>query len=234
MSYDREKKQKKRSDEIQREDKKKSELYCLQIKLQICSRCGPLSQELQLDGLDGTRACAELLVNEVVVPHEHVLGGAEAGDEAVDVVLRLALVQLAAESVGAMRQLFNMTVQYAKERVAFGRPIGSFQAVKHLLADLSLLVELSSAIADEAANALQAGRPDSAELASVAKAYVGEAGIQVSQGCLQVHGGIGYTWEHDLHLYLRRLASDAALFGDPSWHRERLCLLDGLAQVPAP
>jgi alkylation response protein AidB-like acyl-CoA dehydrogenase len=186
--------------------------------------------------LDGTRPCAELELDDVVVPDDHVLRGAGAdadadGQRAVDAVLQLALVQLVAQSVGTMRRLFDMTLEYAKARVAFGRPIGSFQAVKHLLADLSMVIELSSAIADEAAQALQARGPDAAELASVAKAYVGEAGIQVSQGCLQVHGGIGYTWDHDLHLYLRRLAADATLFGDPAWHRERLWHLDGLVEV---
>jgi alkylation response protein AidB-like acyl-CoA dehydrogenase len=178
-----------------------------------------------LEALDGTRPLARLSLDDVVVDHGCVLDG---GDEAVAQQLTLALVMLTAESVGAMRRLFDMTLEYAKHRVAFGRTIGSFQAIKHLLADLSLSVELSTAIVHEAAQALQLDRPDASELASVAKACVADAGIQLSQGCLQVHGGIGYTWEHDLHLYLRRLAADAVLFGSASWHREHLWRIDRL------
>jgi alkylation response protein AidB-like acyl-CoA dehydrogenase len=172
-----------------------------------------------LECLDGTRPLARLSLDNVLVDPGHVL---DDDGLAVAQQLTLALVLLTAESTGAMRRLFDMTLDYAKNRVAFGRTIGSFQAIKHLLADLSLLVELSTAIVDDAADALQHDRPDASELASVAKAYVSDAGIQLSQGCLQIHGGIGYTWEHDLHLYLRRLAADAALFGSSSWHREHL------------
>lgn len=177
-----------------------------------------------LEALDGTRGFAALTLRSVSVPHRHVRSISPA---ALTDRFGLAVILLAAESVGAMRQLFEMTVEYAKQRVAFGRTIGSFQAVKHLLADTSMHVELSSAIVHEAAAAHSASRADAAELTSVAKAYLSDALISTAQACLQVHGGIGYTWEHDLHLYLRRMTSDAHLLGDAAWHRDRLWAVAG-------
>jgi alkylation response protein AidB-like acyl-CoA dehydrogenase len=179
-----------------------------------------------LDGIDPTRPLARLTLESVDVTEAQRL---RCGATDLEALTDLGVVLLCAESVGTMRRLFAMTLAYAKARVAFGRTIGSFQAVKHQLADMSLLVELSTAIVDEAVRALQERRPDASELASVAKIYVAESGITVSQGCLQLHGGIGYTWDHDLHLYLRRLAADAALFGSPDWHRERLWRLGHVA-----
>ena len=93
--------------------------------------------------------------------------------------------------------------------------------------------EISIAGAEAAATAVADGRATASEIASIAKAYAGDAGMQIAQMCFQVHGGIGFTWEHDLHLYLRRLAADRALYGDPDWHRERVCRLHRLAEVEA-
>jgi alkylation response protein AidB-like acyl-CoA dehydrogenase len=121
-------------------------------------------------------------------------------------------------------------VQYAKDRTAFGRPIGSFQALKHLLADTSLLLEESKAVAVGAVDAVEDGYPDASALASAAKAFVAEAGITLVQNCWQAFGGIAYTWEHDLHLYLRRLTTNASLYGDADWHRERICRCYGLGE----
>jgi alkylation response protein AidB-like acyl-CoA dehydrogenase len=135
---------------------------------------------------------------------------------------------IAAESVGAMDHDFEMTLQYAKDRIAFGRPIGSFQAVKHQLADTSLALEMSKAIALSAARTIGVEADYGPEAASMAKAFVGESGVDLAQACFQVFGGIGYTWEHDQHLYLRRITTDAGLFGDAAWHREYLCQLAGL------
>src|SRR5260370_23771574 len=122
----------------------------------------------------------------------------------------------------------EMTLEYAKARTAFGRPIGSFQALKHLLADASFWLEVSMDAASAAAHAVADRRSSASEIASVAKAYIGEAGIAVAQACQQAHGGIGFTWEHDLHFYLRRLATDRVLYGDPAWHRERICRIHNL------
>jgi alkylation response protein AidB-like acyl-CoA dehydrogenase len=142
--------------------------------------------------------------------------------------LAVACVLTAAESVGAMDYDFDMTLQYAKDRIAFGRPIGSFQAIKHLLADTSLMLEMSKAIVLAAANSVGTDDGYGLEAASMAKAFVGDCGIDLVQNCFQVFGGIGFTWEHDQHLYLRRVTTDSVLFGGPAWHRERLCQLSGL------
>ena len=127
-----------------------------------------------------------------------------------------------------MAREFEMTVDYAKDRIAFGRPIGSFQAIKHVLADTSLAVEMGKAVVLAAARSVGSRDGNGPQAASIAKALVGESGIELAQNCFQIFGGIGYTWEHDQHLYLRRLTTDAGLFGDASWHRERLCQLAGL------
>jgi len=133
-----------------------------------------------------------------------------------------------AETVGAMDENFTVALDYAKVRTAFGRPIGSFQAVKHQLADASMMLEASKGVAVAAARSVQQRADDAAEVASMAKSFVGDAAIDLTQTCWQVFGGIGYTWEHDHHLYLRRLTADASLYGQPSWHRERVCTIHGL------
>jgi alkylation response protein AidB-like acyl-CoA dehydrogenase len=181
-----------------------------------------------LDGLDLTRRFADVRFDDVALPANAVLGAPGAGQASIDAQLDVAVALTVAESVGAMQRLAEITVDYAKARIAFGRPIGSFQALKHILADISLWAEVSTAAATAAADAVADGRPTASEIVSIAKAYVGDAGTDLAQMCLQVHGGIGFTWEHDLHFYLRRLAADRALFGDPEWHRERICRIHGL------
>jgi alkylation response protein AidB-like acyl-CoA dehydrogenase len=182
----------------------------------------------QLAGLDLTRRFADVRFDGVTVDSTAVLGTAGAGQTGVDAQLDVAVALTLAESIGAMRQLAEITVDYAKARVAFGRPIGSFQALKHILADISFWAEVSTAGAGAAAEAVADARPTASEIVSIAKAYVGDASTEVAQQCLQVHGGIGFTWEHDLHFYLRRLAADRVLYGDPEWHRERICRIHGL------
>jgi len=137
-------------------------------------------------------------------------------------------VLMAFEQVGGADRTLEMGRDYALDRIAFGRPIGSFQAIKHLLADTSLNLEMSKALALAAAEHVGAGDGYGLEAASIAKAFVGDCSVELAQNCFQVFGGIGFTWEHDQHLYLRRLTSDASLFGDAAWHRERLCQLAGV------
>jgi alkylation response protein AidB-like acyl-CoA dehydrogenase len=180
-----------------------------------------------LDSLDITRGFAEVALDEVEVPAAALVGGEDAR-ELVERQLAVACVLTTAESVGAMDHDFEMALQYAKDRIAFGRPIGSFQAIKHLLADTSLMLEMSKAIALAAANSVGTDDGYGLEAASMAKAFVGDCGIDLAQNCFQIFGGIGFTWEHDQHLYLRRVTTDSALFGAPAWHRERLCQLSGL------
>jgi alkylation response protein AidB-like acyl-CoA dehydrogenase len=180
-----------------------------------------------LDALDITRRFAEVELRRVEVPTAALVGGAD-GRELVERQLALACVLTTAESVGAMDQDFELALQYAKDRIAFGRPIGSFQAIKHLLADTSLMLEMSKAITLAAANSVGTDDGYGLEAATMAKAFVGDCGIDLAQNCFQTFGGIGFTWEHDQHLYLRRVTTDSALFGGPAWHRERLCQLSGL------
>jgi alkylation response protein AidB-like acyl-CoA dehydrogenase len=182
----------------------------------------------RLDGLDLSRNFCAVTFDAVHVPRTALVGEHAGAAAAVDRQLQVAAVLTVAESIGVMTHDFELALDYAKARIAFGRPIGSFQAVKHLLADSSLLLESSRATADAAARAVGAGAADGNEVASMAKAFVGDSGIDLAQNCFQVFGGIGYTWEHDQHLFLRRLTADAALYGDPTWHRERICQLHEL------
>jgi alkylation response protein AidB-like acyl-CoA dehydrogenase len=176
----------------------------------------------EMDSLDITRRFVEVRFDRAQVSAAAVV--AEAGEEGRlrRRQLAIACTLIAAESVGAMNHDFDITVQYAKDRIAFGRPIGSFQAVKHQLADASLALEMSKAIALAAAHTVGVDDDYGPE------AFVGESGVDLVQACFQVFGGIGYTWEHDQHLYLRRITTDAGIFGGPAWHREYLCQLAGL------
>jgi alkylation response protein AidB-like acyl-CoA dehydrogenase len=170
------------------------------------------------DGLDLTRRQFTLLLDDVRVPATAVIDAPGL----TDWQLAAAAVLSAAESVGAMDANFALALEYSKARTAFGRPIGSFQGLKHLLASTSLGLEMSKAVVATAASALGAGQPDGVILASIARAFVSEKAVDLTQNCFQVFGGIGFTWEHDQHLYMRRLATEAYLFGSPAWHRKRI------------
>ncbi|MCB1004408.1 MAG: acyl-CoA/acyl-ACP dehydrogenase [Acidimicrobiales bacterium] len=146
------------------------------------------------------------------------LGDAEAATAFAD----LGAVAHAAELLGAADRVLGMTVDYAKERVQFGRPIGSFQAVKHRCADMLVDVEGMRSVVYYAAWCLSADDPDRSVAASTAKTWCSDAGRRVMASGLQVHGGIGFTWEHDLHLFLKRAQLDEVSFGDATHHRTRL------------
>ena len=181
-----------------------------------------------LKSLDITRRFARVTFDSVEVPASAVVGSPDDSGKLYEQLLDVAAVLTVAESVGAMGHLFDITVEYSKDRRAFARPIGSFQAIKHTLADTGLLVEMSRAMSAAATRAVAANDASASEVASMAKAFVGKHSIEVSHNCFQVFGGIAYTWEHDQHLYYRRLATDAALYGEPAWHRERICTLHHL------
>ncbi len=141
---------------------------------------------------------------------------------ALESVVERATVGLAAEMVGTARHLFDMTLRYAKERVQFDRPIGSFQAIQHKLADMALDLERSWSSVYYAAMTLDAGDADRHRAVHVAKAAAGEAATRCAKDGIQIHGGIGYTWEHDLHLFIRRAYASEALLGTTGWHHDRL------------
>jgi alkylation response protein AidB-like acyl-CoA dehydrogenase len=133
-----------------------------------------------------------------------------------------AAVILSAEAVGAMDAAFQMTVDWAFDRYTFGRALASYQALKHRFADMKSWLEASHAVSDAAAEAVADRSPMAAETASAAKSYVGEWGPELAQECVQLHGGIGVTYEHDLHFYLRRVSLNRLLYGTPADHRRLL------------
>jgi alkylation response protein AidB-like acyl-CoA dehydrogenase len=136
-----------------------------------------------------------------------------------------------AESVGACDRIYDVTLEYMKDRWSFGRPLVSYQALKHRIADMLLWLETGKACAEAAAEAAGTGADDADRVVSVAKAYVGRVSIDLMSDCVQLHGGIGVTWEHDIHLYERRVAVNRAVYGTPEQHHERLCtLLEGAAR----
>ena len=166
-----------------------------------------------LGSLDATRVLCE------------VPGARRVAGPRVDRALEEATVALCAEMVGAARWVLDTTVAYAKEREQFGVPIGSFQAVKHKLADMLLDVERAEAATFYAAMCVAADDADRSRAVSVAKASAGDAGRRAAKDGIQIHGGIGFTWEHDLHLYIRRLYADEPLLGTADVHRDRLAAL---------
>ena len=175
-----------------------------------------------LCGLDVTRRFAEVRFEGVTVESAHRLTG---GPDVMEYCVALATVLQAAESVGAADALFDATVNYLKIRVQFGRTIGSFQAIKHRLADLLLQLEAMRAAAHYAALALGDGLDDAPEAVATAGACVDDTFAFICGEALQLHGGIGFTWEHDVHLFTRRAKVNQVLYGDGAWHRERLVQL---------
>src|SRR5206468_5278969 len=151
----------------------------------------------------------------------------------LEAVLERAAVGASAEMLGAARKCLEMSVEYAKSREQFGQPIGTFQAIKHKCAEMLLEVEQSHAGTYYAAWALSAGAPDASLAASVAKAFVSGAARKVCGEAIQVHGGIGFTWEFDLHLYFKRAKHLEPLYGDADFHRERALALTLAAESSA-
>jgi len=180
--------------------------------------------------IDPTRRLYSVRFDGVRVGPEATLAGAQA--DYLPVLWR-ACTAIAAESTGIAQRTMEMAVEYAKDRQQFGRPIGAYQAVSHRCAQMLLETENSRSAVYGAAWAADA-EPQSLPLAaSMAKAYASDAGWRVPDASLQVHGGIGFTWEHDLHFFLKRGKANAATFGDARWHRERVADLV-LAEAPAP
>jgi alkylation response protein AidB-like acyl-CoA dehydrogenase len=181
-----------------------------------------------LGSLDLTRKYGALTFADVRLPASAVVGA--EGDAAADVErqYQVALVIQNAETVGATTKVFEFTLEYTKDRMAFGRPIGSYQALKHRMADMKSWIEASHATATASAKAVAAGAPDAAELVRVAKAYIADRSPAIIQDCVQLHGGIGVTWEHDLHVYLRRVTQNCAIFGSARHQREAIASMIGM------
>ena len=181
-----------------------------------------------LESLDFVKRFAAVRFDGATVASSAAVGAVGGAGLDVERQLQLALVLQCAESAGAAARVLEFTVEYVTDRFAFGRPLASYQALKHRFADMKTWVEACHAIVDGAAQAVQSRRDSAATMVSAAKAYVGERATEIIQDCVQMHGGIGVTWEHDLHLYLRRAAVNRSLHGTPTEHRERIAARVGL------
>ena len=178
-----------------------------------------------LPALDQTRKLARLSFNHTPA---RLVGEPGAARAALDHTLDVAAVALAAEQLGGAQRALDMAVAYAKVRQQFGRPIGSFQAIKHRCADLLLEVESLRSAVGYAAAAVADGSTEVPVLAPLLKACASEVYSHVAGENIQIHGGIGFTWEHDAHLYLKRAKASELFLGDASYHRERLATRIGL------
>ncbi len=173
-------------------------------------------------GVDLTRRFCEVTFDDVRLPAGSALGAVGEAGEQIERQLELALVVANAESVGAMEYAFELTVEWAFDRYSFGRPLASYQELKHRFADMKTWLEAGHAISDLAAEAVSARSAQAAELVSAAKAFIGDYGAELIQDCVQIHGGIGLTFEHDIHLFLRRVTANRVLYGTPGEHRQRI------------
>ena len=172
--------------------------------------------------VDLTRRFSVVTFDDVRVSADAVIGTAGQATADVDRQFLIYLVVLNAESAGAMQTGFEMTVEWAFDRYSFGRPLASYQALKHRFADMMSWLEASHAVSAAACAAVERESDEAPELVSAAKAYIGQYGVELLQDCVQLHGGIGVTFEHDLHLYLRRVIVDRALAGTPADHLQRI------------
>jgi alkylation response protein AidB-like acyl-CoA dehydrogenase len=181
-----------------------------------------------LRSLDLVRRYAEVRVDSAAVPAAAVVGAAGGATAEVERLLQIACVLACAETCGAIDTVLGTTIEYLGDRYSFGRPLSSYQALKHRLADDKVVLESCHATATAAAVAVATGADDAGELVSIAKAWIGPQATELLQDCVQLHGGIGVTWEHDLHLYLRRATVDRMAYGTPEEHAERVAarLLD--------
>jgi alkylation response protein AidB-like acyl-CoA dehydrogenase len=175
--------------------------------------------------LDATRKLYQVDFAGAVVPAADVLASGDRARAALERSVQLATVAVCAELVGIVQRVLEMSVDYAKTRQQFDRPIGAFQAVQHQCADMLLLTESARSAAYYAAWALSANAPDAPRALAIAKAYASDAARDVCHHAIQVHGGVGFTWEHDLHIYFKRARADGALFGDATFHREQIARL---------
>jgi alkylation response protein AidB-like acyl-CoA dehydrogenase len=176
--------------------------------------------------LDMTRQLCDLAFDDA--PGTLIASG-PAASRALEAALAAGAGVLASEQVGLAQRCLDMTVTYVKERRQFARPVGSFQGLKHRLADLWVAVTQARAAARYAAACLATGDPDTKVAVAMAKAYCSEVAVLAAQECVQMHGGIGFTWEHPAHLYLKRAKADSIAFGTPDAHRDALASLVNLA-----
>lgn len=183
----------------------------------------------RMPSIDGTRPLYAVVFEGLELPAESLLAQGDNARAALAYALNVATTGLIAEMVGGMQRLLDITVEYAKTRKQFGKPIGQFQAVQHQCADMLVFTESSRSAAYYAAWVLSENGADADSAISVAKAYASDAYREVGNRAIQVHGGMGFTWENDVHLFYRRAKASEIAFGDATWHRERVAkaVMDG-------
>jgi alkylation response protein AidB-like acyl-CoA dehydrogenase len=202
--------------------------------LLVVARCGDEIRQLLVptdapgvriepqQSVDLVKQYARVHFDEVLVDSSAAVGSAAETAALIDRQSQIAQVLQCAEVVGVVQTVFDFTVQWALDRHTFGRPLASYQALKHGFADMKLWLEACRATTGAAVAAVADRSPQAGLSASIAKSYVGEMAGRIVQGCVQMHGGIGVTWEHDLHLYLRRVTLYRSLFGTPEEHNLRV------------
>ena len=180
------------------------------------------------EALDLTHRFAFVEFDHVALASDTVLGTVGGAAGQIERLFELAVTLQCASMVGAIDRILAVTIEYSFDRFSFGRSLASYQALKHRFADLKLWTESSLATAGAAAHAVDGRSEKAYELVSVAKSYIGDHAPAILSDCVQLHGGIGVTWDHDIHLYTRRVVEDRSLFGTPEEHRERIALVMGL------
>ncbi len=212
--------------------------------LLVVARCGdeirqllvpadaPGVQIVPQESVDLVKQFAQVRFDGVVVEPSAVVGSAAETSALIERQSQIAQVLQCAEVVGILQTVFGFTTQWALDRHTFGRPLASYQALKHNFADMKLWLEACRATTAAAVAAVAARSPEAGVSASIAKSYVGEMAGRLVQACVQMHGGIGVTWEHDLHLYLRRVALYRAMFGTPEEHNLRVYQAERAARTP--
>jgi len=181
-----------------------------------------------MESLDLVRRYGELHFDQVELPASSVAGIPGAGAEDFERLLQIAVALQCAETSGVVARVLEFTLEYAFDRYSFGRPLASYQALKHRFADMKLWSEACLAAATGAAKAVQYKTDDAALVVASAKSYIGDHATKIIQDCVQLHGGIGVTWEHNIHLYLRRATCNQVQYGTPAEHRERIAVLIGM------
>jgi alkylation response protein AidB-like acyl-CoA dehydrogenase len=182
----------------------------------------------RISSLDLVRRHADIEFDGVVVPDSSIIIETPRGQTVRTRQGQIANVVQCAEMVGAAARAFELTLEYAAARSSFGRPLASYQVLKHRMADMKLWIEASQAAVEGAVVAVTLDSAQAAQAVSTAKLYVGRKAADIVQDCIQIHGGIGVTWEHDLHLYLRRVTTNRQLLGTPADHADHLATLIGL------
>ncbi len=197
------------------------------VTLVLVPRDTPGVSVVPLPSIDRTRRFFEVSFDDVAIAPSQVLGAEGKAWRHLEALLDVASVAIAAESQGGAERALEMAVEYSKVREQFGRPVGSFQAVKHMAAECVALVEPSRSLVWYAAWAQQEIPKDAARAASMAKARLSDVYSRVANVAVQMHGGIGFTWEHDMHFWFKRAKQSETWFGEPAWHRERVARASG-------